>query len=248
MLVDTHFHLDLMDNMQSLIKEFNKHDVGIIAVGTTPLAYRKESQFTKGIENIKVGLGFHPQLISERSQEISLFLDELKNARYVGEIGLDFNSDFVESKSQQILILRKIVKECSNNGGKIISIHSVKSARCLVEILEEERTFETCKCVLHWFSGNASERKLAIEQGAYFSINSKMLKTKSGQDTIRSIPKDKILLETDAPFTIKINTAMDLKKELEDVARAISYIRNEDLFDQIEENSERIFKENNLLC
>lgn len=240
MLVDTHFHLDLMDNMQCLIKEFNKSDVGIIAVGTTPLAYERERQFTKDVENIKVGLGLHPQLMRERSQEISQFLDEMSNARYVGEIGLDFNRNFVESKLQQLSCFRKIANACSTEGKKVLSIHSVKSARCLIEILEEERTFQTCQCIFHWFSGTASERKLAIEKGAYFSINSKMLKTKSGQDTIRSIPKDRILLETDAPFTMKFNSVAGLKNELENIAKSISDIRKEDLILQIEENSEKI--------
>ena len=41
MLIDVHFHLDLMDNMQSLIHEFQTSDVGIIAVGTTPKAFHK---------------------------------------------------------------------------------------------------------------------------------------------------------------------------------------------------------------
>ena len=59
MLIDVHFHLDLMDNMQSLIHEFQTSDVGIIAVGTTPKAFQKEKKFCCGVKNIKVGLGFH---------------------------------------------------------------------------------------------------------------------------------------------------------------------------------------------
>ena len=48
MLIDVHFHLDLMDNMQSLIHEFQTSDVGIIAVGTTPKAFGKEKKFCCG--------------------------------------------------------------------------------------------------------------------------------------------------------------------------------------------------------
>lgn len=83
MLIDVHFHLDLMDNMQSLIHEFQTSDVGIIAVGTTPKAFEKEKKFCCGVKNIKVGLGFHPQLVSERAHEIDLFLKLVKDSDIV---------------------------------------------------------------------------------------------------------------------------------------------------------------------
>jgi TatD DNase family protein len=78
MLTDTHFHLDLMENMQTLIREFRNADVGVIAVGTTPKAYEKEKQFCSGVDNIRIGLGFHPQLVAERESEIDLFLRLVK--------------------------------------------------------------------------------------------------------------------------------------------------------------------------
>ena len=68
-----------------------------------------------------------------------------------------------------------------------------------------------------------------------------MLKTKSGQDTIRNIPADRILLETDAPFTMKIDGISSLKKELKGIVDAISTIRDEELSEQIEKNGERIW-------
>ena len=44
----------------------------------------------------------------------------------------------------------------------------------------------------------------AIELGCYFSINPGMLKTKSGMEVIKAIPIDHVLLETDAPFALKV--------------------------------------------
>lgn len=241
MLVDTHFHLDLMDNMQSLIKQFQGTDIGIIAVGTTPLAYKRELQFVTGVDNIRVSLGFHPQLVKQRENEIDLFLQQLEKARYIGEIGLDFNQDYMDSKMQQLISFQKIVERCAIEGDKVLSIHSVKAAGAVVDILKEARTFRSCKCIFHWFTGKASERKAAVENGAYFSVNSKMLKTKSGQETIRNIPANRILLETDAPFAMKFNTIDDLHSELRAVARKISLIRGEDVVSQIELNSMKLF-------
>lgn len=74
MLIDTHFHLNLMDNIQMLIREFSCSDIGVIAVGTTPKAYEREKQFCFGVDNIRVGLGFHPQLVGERGAKIDSVL------------------------------------------------------------------------------------------------------------------------------------------------------------------------------
>ena len=241
MLIDTHFHLDLMENMQLLIKQFRGANVGAIAVGTTPLAYKQELQFIEGVDSIRIGLGFHPQLVEKREYEIDLFLQQLKDARFIGEVGLDFNKNYIDSKMQQLSCFRRISEKCAVEGEKVLSIHSVKATGAVICTLKEAGTFKNCKCIFHWFTGTVSERKAAIENGAYFSINPKMLKTKSGQETICNIPADRILLETDAPFTMKFNFVSDLNTELGSIAKEISYIRGDDIIDQIEENSMKLF-------
>ncbi len=243
MLIDTHFHLDLMENMQSLIRDFRSSDIGIIAVGTTPKAFEKELQFCAMTKNIRVGLGFHPQLVTQRSGEISEFLSLMPKAQYIGEIGLDFNSAYISSKDEQIKCFRAIVNACMEQGHKVLSIHSVKAAGAVIEELETARTFQSCKCIFHWFTGNISERKRAIENGALFSINHKMLRTKSGQETIKAIPEESILLETDAPFTMKYNSVEELKNELINMVDEISELREQNMYGVIEKNTAAILGE-----
>ena len=183
----------------------------------------------------------HPQLIVDRCWEINLFLRLAKGSRFIGEVGLDFNTGFVTSKELQINCFRKIAKICAKEGGKILSIHSVKASGAVIEELMAADTFSNNACIFHWFTGTATERKKAIEAGGWFSINSKMLRTKRGQDTIKALPSSRILLETDAPFTVKIRTVNDLKSELDKLVVGISEIRGEDMFGKIEENSKRVF-------
>jgi TatD DNase family protein len=242
MLIDTHFHLDLMENMQTLIREFKNADVGVIAVGTTPKAYEREKQFCFGMDNIGVGLGFHPQLVAERGSEIDLFLMLAKNSRYIGEIGLDFNLAYIASKEQQLFCFRKIAKACADEGNKVLSIHSVKAAGAAIDELEKAGTFKNNICIFHWFTGTSAERRRAIEAGAWFSINPRMLKTKSGLETIKAIPADRLLLETDAPFVMNIKSIHLLKDQLKEMVAGISEIRNTDESNTIETNSLRIFQ------
>ena len=247
MLIDTHFHLDLMKNMQTLIREFRNSDVGVIAVGTTPKAYEREKQFCFGVGNIRVGLGFHPQLVAERGQEIDLFLKLIKNSRYIGEIGLDFNSSYIAFKEQQVCCFRKIVKACADEGNKVLSIHSVKAAGVAIEELEKAGTFQNNICIFHWFTGSAAERKRALEAGAWFSINPRMLKTKSGQETIKAIPVDRLLLETDAPFTSQVDSVYNFEIQLKKMIEDVSIIRDENVKKNIEINSTQVIMNGYLL-
>ena len=222
--------------------EFRNSTIGIIAVGTTPLAYKKELRFVENVNSIKVGLGLHPQLVKECPDDIRTFLREMNEAKYIGEIGLDFNTGYVESKDQQVVAFRKIAKACAEEGGKVLSIHSVKSATTVIEELEIAGTFKTCICILHWFTGTAKDRQRAIENGAYFSINPKMLRTKSGKDNVIVIPSEKILLETDAPFTKKFFSVVELENELRILVDGIVAARGENIRGQIEENCDRVWR------
>lgn len=241
MLTDTHFHLDLFENMTSMIQQLKDSDVRVLAVGTTSLAYKRELAFVQGNPNIKVGLGYHPQLIAERPNEIELILKQIKDSRFIGEIGLDFNSGYYSFKDKQVSVFRNIVMECSKQGGKVLSIHSVKAAGAVLDELEAAEAFHSCMCILHWFTGSAKERKRAIADGAYFSVNPRMLGTKSGIQNILAFPANRILLETDAPFTRKYQSVGALGTELEELVKGIEDIRKERLHDQIEMNSEKIW-------
>lgn len=236
MLIDTHFHLDLMENMQSLIRDFRTADVGIIAVGTTPKSFEQEKQFCSGVNNIRVALGFHPQLVAERESEIDLFLRLIRECRYIGEVGLDFNSAYISSKEQQTVCFRKIARACADEGNKVLSIHSVKAAGAVIDELEKAGTFLNSICIFHWFTGTVSERRRAINAGAWFSINSRMLKTKSGQETIKTIPSDRLLIETDAPFNVKVESSCTLEMEMETLLNGISDLRSENVKKTIERN------------
>ncbi len=241
MLIDTHYHLDLMENMPKLIREFICSDIGIIAVGTTPKVYEREKQFCSEADNIKVGLGFHPQLVSERGSEIDLFLKYIKNSKYIGEIGLDFNSAYTASKEQQLSCFRKIAKACAEEGNKVLSIHSVKAAGAVIDELEKAGTFQNNICIFHWFTGTMAERRRAIDAGSWFSINPKMLKTKSGKETIKAIPADRLLLETDAPFTKQFFSVMEFEHEIQNLIEGIKENRREDIRNQIEANCNLIW-------
>ena len=213
-LFDLHCHLDLTPSMLDLALEIQKADIGVLAVTTTPKAYEKEVPMLRPFSNIRVALGLHPHLAYERYIELSLIEKYIEDAKYIGEIGLDFNRQYYYSKEKQIDVFENAIRSCSLKGGKVISVHSVHSDRAVLDILEKHYCTEKNKCILHWFSGSITQLHRAVEMGCYFSINNEMIKSPNGRKLIANIPLDNILVETDAPFINEVKNIQCFRDEL----------------------------------
>jgi TatD DNase family protein len=208
--------------MTSFASDALKADIGILAVTTTPKAYEKEIAALRSYANIRVALGLHPQLVFQRYDELPLVKKHLGGTDYIGEIGLDFNNQFYASREKQIAVFDNIIRWCSEKGGKVISIHSVRSDKAVLDILEKYRCAQQNNCILHWFSGSLTQLQRTVEMGCFFSVNSAMIKSANGRGLIYSLPHEKIVVETDAPFINEITEASRLKTELEGVQSALT--------------------------
>lgn len=241
MSYDAHFHLDLVENMTDFVDEMKTSKLNVFAVGTTPKAYGKVECICKHIPNIYTGLGLHPQLVGSGYDDISLFKKYLKECHYIGEVGLDFSRNFAGFKEEQVNVFDDIIRLCEEYGEKVVSIHSRKSVSKVLALLEKNKVSNNNKYIFHWFTGSLTQLNKAIELGGYFSVNSKMLKTKIGNEIIKSIPMERMLLETDAPLANKIKSVKELKKSIEATAFGISKVLGVDVLETVEENSKSIF-------
>ena len=81
------------------------------------------------------------------------------------------------------------------------------------------------KVVLHWFTGTKSEAKRAIELGCYFSINAAMFTSERHLSMINAIPKDRLLTETDGPFT-RVGDRLSVPSDVALVVKVLGGINN----------------------
>lgn len=200
--VDFHCHLDLYSDHVGIIADCDQERVATLAVTTTPKAWPRNCELTAESHYVRVGLGMHPQLIQEREQEIALFERYLPSARYVGEVGLDAGPRFYKSFEAQERVFSRILRASAEQGNKILSIHSVRTASKVLKHLEESRLFDNSQAILHWFTGTVSEARRAVELGCYFSINEEMLRSEKHRKLISILPLDRLLTETDGPFIL----------------------------------------------
>jgi TatD DNase family protein len=241
-LFDMHCHVDLMPDMTEFARQASSENIGIFAVTTTPKAYDQETKMLKPFSNVRIGLGFHPQLVFERFGELRLFEKHIADAEYIGEIGLDFNRRFYFSKEKQLDAFNAIIEWCGNYSGKILSIHSIHSDKATLDILEKHTCTERNKCILHWFSGTLAQLQRAVEIGCYFSVNSAMLKSENGQKLLANIPLYRLLVETDAPFVNETKTVARLKAEINAIYFALQSTYGVDVKTQIQSTSRILLK------
>lgn len=152
------------------------------------------------MRGIYPAVGFHPEVVAERPQDIKLIRPIIERVQWVGEIGLDGSKRFEKSYDKQKIAFERILVECHLAGGRNLSIHSRNAADDVLDCLERHSGSGTA--VLHWFSGTKKQLRRANDLGCYFSVNDQMMSTGKGRTLISEIPIDRLLTESDAPFTL----------------------------------------------
>ncbi|HCE68187.1 MAG: hydrolase TatD [Geobacteraceae bacterium GWC2_55_20] len=202
--VDFHCHLDLYPDHKAAIARAEASRIYTLSVTTTPRAWPRNHELTRDTHYVRAALGLHPQLVAERSDELSLWERYLPEARYVGEVGLDAGPRFYKSLESQRHVFRTVLEKCAEAAGKILSVHSVRSVPAVLDMIERYLPRDRGVVVLHWFTGSKSEARRAAALGCYFSVNAEMVRSDRGCGLVADLPMDRILTETDGPFT-KIN-------------------------------------------
>ncbi|QUS59048.1 Qat anti-phage system TatD family nuclease QatD [Pseudovibrio brasiliensis] len=200
-LVDYHCHIDLYPDYKQIMRECDTDGVATLAVTTTPLAWERNIELASTTQNVRVALGLHPQLVADRAHEISLWNELLPKARFIGEVGLDASPRFYRSFEKQKDVFQHILRACSRSGDKILSVHSVRATKIVLDMIEKNLPETRGRAVLHWFTGTSKELRRAVELGCYFSINAAMLTSDKKTKLVAEVPLDRVLTETDGPFT-----------------------------------------------
>ena len=211
MSIDAHCHIDLHPDPKAVVEAAVKAKLRVVAVTTTPAAFEISSTFTDIENGIIPALGMHPEVVGSRPQDIRLFSKYLNRVSWVGEVGLDGGRRHKGSWNAQVQVFERVLRECTDAGGRILSVHSRSATSKVFELISLYP--EAGTPVFHWFSGRPSEVADGLALGSYFSVNHKMLQSKAGQAIARQIPMDRLLTESDAPFA-KTDASNDLAEQL----------------------------------
>ena len=193
-LIDTHFHLDMYKDYESIYKYIDSEKQYTLCVTTSPGIFVSCKKIFKSSRYVKFALGFHPLNQEIKKKDIDDFMRLLPQTEYVGEIGLDFSKKNGIPREIQIEYFNKIVEICSREN-KIMSVHIRNAEEEAFQILNRWRPK---RCIIHWYTGSLEMQQKLIELGCYFSVNASML---NNVERISRIPIDKILIESDGPYS-----------------------------------------------
>ena len=205
-IIDTHSHLDSKefekDLEQVLINATEAGVQNIITVGTDLSSSKKTIELSEKHPWIYSSVGIHPHEVKYLNQEN--FKDIIKytdhpRVRAVGETGLDYFYKHSPPETQ-IRWFREHIRLARISGLPLV-IHSRNAKEETLLILEEERAFEVGG-VLHCFTGDQEMAEKGIDMGFYISFSGIVTfpKAKDIQEVAKTIPLDRILIETDCPF------------------------------------------------
>jgi len=198
-MIDFHAHLDLYPDPSSVVQRCTQLGMYILSVTTTPTAWEHTSALASGSPRIRTALGLHPQLAQQRKHELTLFRKLLDKTQYIGEVGLDGAPECKPFWNDQLDVFHEVLEYCSRSGGRILSIHSRRAAS---EVLKCLRRYPSAGIpILHWFTGSHKELRDAINFGCWFSIGPAMLYSAKSREQIAIMPVDRVLTESDGPFT-----------------------------------------------
>lgn len=200
-LVDFHCHLDLYPDHDTAVQRCERDEVFTLAVTTTPRAWPRNEELASATRHVRAALGLHPQLVADHAHEIGLWEELLPRTRYVGEVGLDAGPRFYKSFDKQKDVFTRVLTVCAAARNKILTVHSVRATKVVLDMIEQHLPTSHGRVVLHWFTGTIAEARRAVDLGCYFSINAEMLTNDKRAAVALTLPLDRILTETDGPFT-----------------------------------------------
>lgn len=195
-MIDVHCHFDMAKNPEKYISDNEKRQIITIGMTNLPSHFQMGLNHVKRYKYIRLALGLHPLRAKEHAKEYSKFRQYVNETSYIGEVGLDFSREGISTKEIQIKSF-EFVLNCIKTKNKILSLHSRRAEKEILEMLIENRLENA---IFHWYSGSLSTLRSIVSLGFFFSINTAMIKSENGKKIIALIPKELILTETDFPF------------------------------------------------
>ena len=208
MLVDSHCHLDFPDFAQDIPGVIARAaEAGVTRLLTISTRVAKADSYRALAEaNAAVWytVGTHPHGAAEEPDvpaDTIAALAEAPRCVGIGEAGLDYRYEDAAPEAVQERVLRAHI-EAARLSGLPLVIHSRDADAHMEAVLTDEMAKGPFKAVLHCFSSGARLAEVGVELGLSVSFSGIVTFRRSDalRDIARSVPLDRILVETDAPF------------------------------------------------
>ena len=206
MLVDSHCHLnfpDFKDDLPDVIARAEAAGVKkMVSICTKLEEFNEIAAIAEKYPNIYCSVGVHPHDADEKNAAEVKAEDLVKLTSHpkcvgIGETGLDYFYEHSPREEQKISFLEHI--KAGRATGLPVIIHTRDAEEDTIKILKEEPQF---RGLLHCFTSSWQVAKAGMDVGLYVSISGIVTfkKAQELQETVKKIPLEFLLVETDSPF------------------------------------------------
>jgi TatD DNase family protein len=207
MLIDSHCHLDFPDfaeDLPGLVARAEAAGVGrMVTISTRVARFATYAGIAERFASVWCTVGTHPHQAHEELEvtaEQLVALSAHPRCVAIGEAGLDYHYD-KSPREAQAQGLRVHIAAARITQLPLV-IHARQADDDMIAILREETAKGAFPAILHCFTAGEALAMAGVEMGFYVSFSG-ILTFKTSEDLrriARLVPRDRLLVETDAPF------------------------------------------------
>ena len=206
-LIDSHCHLNyegLADRQEAVLAAARARGVhGFLNISTRRTEWGEVVGAAERHPDVWASIGVHPhEADAHPDLGAAALVEAATHPRVVaiGECGLDYHYDKSDRAAQRERFGAHI--EASRQTALPLVVHTRDAEQDTAEILTREVGKGGLTGVLHCFTGSAALARTALDLGFYISISGIVTfkNAKDLQDVAKTIPQDRLLVETDSPF------------------------------------------------
>jgi TatD DNase family protein len=210
MLIDSHCHLPPLrkkDKAKQLVEDATAEGVAkLINIGTSLKDSKDAVETASSFDEVWSSVGVYPHENLDDSndkikKELQVLIENNDKIVAVGECGVDI-SEWREGRpiEDQLVLFETQIELALDNNLPVI-IHNRNADELILKTLEKYRN-ENLTGVSHCFSSNWEFARRLLDLNFYVSFSG-MITYPSREDlleTVRNVPNDRFLVETDAPY------------------------------------------------
>jgi TatD DNase family protein len=207
MLVDSHCHLDFPDyagDVEGVVARARAAGVGTcLSIGTELSRFAGVRAVAEKFPDVWCSVGVHPhEAEKELLSDAAPLLAHTDHPKVVGigETGLDYYYEH-SPRQPQIANFRAHIAAARQAELPLI-VHTRDADDDTIAVLEDEMAKGAFTGLIHCFTGTQRLADASLALGLYISVSGIATFKNSGalRDVIKTVPLERLLVETDAPF------------------------------------------------
>lgn len=207
MFVDSHCHLNyagLIEDQDAVIARAREAGVStMLNISTRASEWEAIVGTAERHDHIWASIGIHPhEADTHEHVDTERLVAAARHAKVVaiGETGLDYYYDKSDRERQRRSFRSHIV--AARDSGLPLIVHTRDAEEDTYALLSDEMGKGAFTGVIHCFTASQDFAEKALALGLYISLSGIVTfkNAKDLQATARTIPTDRLLIETDAPF------------------------------------------------